>query len=404
VVPSAPQRVLIAFDKFKGALSAEQAGQIVARVLRRERPEWSLDQAPLSDGGDGFARILTEAARGSRLPVEARGPCFDGVGEEHLTGHMGLVELARLPPAAAARVLPGAAPGARLAVIDMASINGLWQVPASRRDVWRASSQGTGELLLAAARTGAAAIVLGVGGSATSDLGLGALFALGLRFEDEAGYALCPPLPLEWPRVQRVRGRIEGSFPPIVIATDVDNPVFGPRGAAAIYGPQKGLLPEDLPRFEAEARRMALLLCTALGVDLSLVDRAGAGAAGGIAFGLTAALGARLISGFELVYDWLDLDSRLGRADWIVTGEGRFDLSSLSGKGPGALRARAIRAGKRCVTFAGAVAPEVLQADGEPREVQPVLAISPPDLPLEKALADSERYLTQAVHRWLESL
>jgi glycerate 2-kinase len=392
-------RVLIAFDKFKGALSAHEACAVAARVLAECRPSWTLDVAPLSDGGEGFARILTEAAGGTFSSHAAHGPGFDGTEEQQLVvAPIGLVDRGRLPLHVQARLSLGTVPGALLAVLDMASVNGLALLPSDRRDVWRASSYGTGELILAAARSGARGILLGVGGSASSDLGLGALCALGLRFEAATGELLQPPLPSMWPRVQRVRGAITSDLPACVIATDVDNPVFGPRGSAAVYGPQKGLLAADFDRFEAEAERVAALLCEWLGVDIALAQTPGAGAAGGIAFGLMAALGARLSSGFDLAFDWLDLDRRLGLADWVLTGEGRFDASSLSGKGPGALRERARRSGRRSVTFAGAVASGVF-AQSE----QPIIAISPAELPLEQALTETARHLERAVRSWASS-
>src|SRR5688572_23743369 len=129
----------------------------------------------------------------------------------------------------------------RLAIVEMASVNGLSTLSTEQRDVWHASSYGTGELLLAAGQQGAQAVLLGVGGSATSDLGLGALCALGLRFETASGVELRPPLPALWPRVTRLRGALASELPPLRIACDVNNPLLGPNGAASVYGPQKGL-------------------------------------------------------------------------------------------------------------------------------------------------------------------
>jgi glycerate kinase len=277
-----PRRILIAFDKFKGALSAAAACEVVAEVLRRCRPNWQLDCAPLSDGGDGFCHILGDAARGSFERVAASGPLFDDAGSApRVSAEIARVELARLSPAARQRLALGAAAPERLAIVEMASVNGLSLIPEPQRDVWRASSYGTGELLLAASRLPVAAVLLGVGGSATSDLGLGALCALGLRFEDAAGVELRPPLPALWSRIQRVRGAVSSELLPILIACDVKNPLLGPSGAAAVYGPQKGLKPEDLFGHEREAARLARLLCQALGVDAALTDTPGAGAAGG---------------------------------------------------------------------------------------------------------------------------
>ena len=181
-------------------------------------------------------------------------------------------------------------------------------------------------------------------------------------------------------------------LPPLRIACDVANPLLGPNGAAAIYGPQKGLRPADLRRLDNEAARLALLLCTHSAKPDALMDVPGAGAAGGISFGLMAAASAQLISGFDLVSAWLDLDSRLAAADLVLTGEGRFDASSLSGKGPGALAARAAALGKPVHVFAGAIT-------AAPVPGLALHAITPPGTPLPAALRAAATNLTATVDR-----
>jgi glycerate kinase len=387
-------RVLIAFDKFKGALTAPEACEHVVRVLNRARPGWQLDVAPLADGGDGFCRVLCEAAGGVLQLQRASGALFARGAADSVDAPIGWVDLARLPAPARTRLgLDGAAQ--RLAIIEMAAVNGLAQVPPGQRDVWRSSSRGTGELIAAAAAQGAGAILLGVGGSATSDLGLGALAALGLRCQTAAGDVLDPPLPADWPRIARLSGTL-GALPQLRIACDVHNPLLGARGAAAVYGPQKGLLPADLPRFEQHAERLARLLCAHAGAELASLDAPGAGAAGGIAFGLAVAAVARLVAGFELVAEWLDLERRRASADWVLTGEGRFDATSLSGKGPGALLQGA---GARCVVFAGSVQLTAAEQAGLPGVE--LVGISPAGLPLEQALPAAGMYLERAVESWL---
>jgi glycerate kinase len=391
-----PQRVFVCFDKLKGALTAREAGEIAAAVIRRARPSWEIDLGALSDGGDGFCAIVTAAAGGTLHEVRATTAGYDEAGfAEHAVTQIGLVELSRLPGSVRQRLELGPDVG-RLAVVEMAAINGLAHVPEGRRDVWRASSFGTGELLLAAAAHGADAVLLGIGGSATSDLGLGALCALGLSFSDTAGERFEPPLPADWSRVGLVSGHVRLPELPLRVACDVDNPLLGARGAAAIYGPQKGLARQDIARFDAEAARLAALLCEHLGVDAALADVPGAGAAGGMGFALMAAAGARLVPGFELVADVLALDERLRRADCVITGEGRFDASSLMGKGPGALVMRARRLGRRCAVFAGAIEAE-LQIDGD----CDLITISDPDTSREQAMAHTRQNIAGAVERWL---
>lgn len=384
---AAPYRVLIAFDKLKDALSAEDACSIGARVLTRLHPHWRLDVAPLSDGGDGFCRILTRALDGSLHDVAARGPRL-----ARMHAPIGLVNVARLPrPALEQLALP---PAARtLAIVEMATVNGLGLLALSDRDAWHTGTQGTGDLLQAAQSLGADAILLGIGGSATSDLGLGALNALGLECQDRSGAPLASIVPALWSRLARVHGGAR-ALPPLRIACDVTNPLLGELGAAAVYGPQKGLARADVSRFDDEARRVAGLMCDALGVDPSLALVPGAGAAGGLGFGLLAGASARLVPGFALVSALLELDARIARADWVITGEGRFDASSFAGKGPHALALAALARGRRCTVFAGSIALTSVAGHGPE-----LIAISPPELSLERALADTSTNLALAIER-----
>lgn len=377
-------RVLVAFDKFKDSLTSPEACAITRDALRARHPDWSIDLCPLTDGGEGFCPILTRDG-GEFETVPASGPRGGTVASQ-----VGFRSLERTPAAARALIKPAA--GDRIAIVEMAAVSGLALLPANERDPWQTTSYGTGELLRAAARPGVAAILLGVGGSATSELGLGALAALGLEFLDAQGQRVDPPIPARWHEIVRIGGRVMADLPPIRIACDVTNPLLGPRGAAAIYGPQKGLRATDLPKLENAAARLALLLLNHARQPDSLLDVPGTGAAGGISFGLMAAAGAQLLPGFDLVSAWLGLETRIAAADLVITGEGRFDESSLSGKGPGAVATRALALGKRVEVFAGAVSP--------PRSPPPGLAlhaITPPDMPLETALREAAANLRQAV-------
>lgn len=392
-VSGLPRRVLLAFDKFKDALSAERACAVAGRVIRQQRPHWHVDHAPLSDGGEGFCRLLTSAAGGELVPVPAAGPRLERVGAP-----IGLVEISRLPVVVRNQLgMAESGPG-RLAVIEMAAVNGLAMVPMEARDPWRTTSVGTGGLIRAAAELGARAVLLGVGGSATSDLGLGALQALGLEFRDRAHAKVRPPFPAHWERIVAIEEEVFAGIPPIAIACDVSNPLLGPTGAAAVFGPQKGLRPEDWPRHEVEATRLGAMLAAHSGRDFdALATHPGAGAAGGIAFGLMTAARARLVPGFALVAAWLDLEKRLAEADLVLTGEGRFDDTSLGGKGPGAVVQRAQAAGRKVVVLAGAVG-ETLQGGVD------VHAITPPDVPLPDALRRADHFLADAVRRVIEPL
>ncbi len=390
-------RALLAFDKFKDALSAPQACALAAGSLRARQPGWTLDSCPLTDGGEGFCEILTQALGGTFEAHTVTGPRGEPV-----VARLGFVPLALIPatarrlldlPDSQLSALNSQLPlDARVAVVEMAAASGLALLAPEARNPWLTSTTGTGELIRLAARPGVAAILLGLGGSATSDLGLGALAALGLNFVSATGELIDPPSPSRWPEIARLDGRLPADLPPLRIACDVANPLLGPNGAAAIYGPQKGLRPADLRRLDNEAARLALLLCTHGAKPDALMDVPGAGAAGGISFGLMAAASAQLISGFDLVSAWLDLDSRLAAADLVLTGEGRFDASSLSGKGPGALAARAVALGKPVHVFAGAITTA-------PVPGLALHAITPPGTPLPAALRAAATNLTATVDR-----
>lgn len=379
-------RVLLAFDKFKDSLTAPAACAHAANALRSRQPEWSLDLCPLTDGGEGFAPILTQAAGGTTHTATVTGPRGAPVAAQ-----FGLVSLNAIPAAARDLLaLPTGLPAdATVALIEMATASGLALLPAGERDPWQTTSRGTGELIAHAARLGAQIVLLGVGGSATNDLGLGALGALGLRFLAADEREISPPIPAAWDAIARLDGRV--AAPLIRIACDVANPLLGPQGCSAIYGPQKGLAAADLPRMEAIVGRLARLLCEHTAKPAEVMRAPGAGAAGGIAFGLMTAAGAQLLPGSDLVTAWLDLARRLAQADLVITGEGRFDDSSLSGKGPGALARQALALGKPVHVFAGRVT-----VAAPPAGLQ-LHAVSPADLPLAEALIAAPDLLARAL-------
>ena len=382
-------RVLIAFDKFKGSLSAAQACELGLRALRGRQPGWEVDSCPLTDGGEGFVDILTTAVRGRHMLVDVSGP-RGGL----FAAGIGLAMPSQIPALARPLLqLPeqGGNCSRPAAIIEMASASGLGLLPAEQRDPWQTTTYGTGQLIRAAAELGCAAILLGVGGSATNDLGLGALSALGFEFRDDGGAKIRPPIPLHFDRIARIEGGAFSSIPPICIACDVANPLFGADGAAAVYGPQKGLRPADRPRLEATMGRIARMLVEHCGRQSNLPETTGTGAAGGLAFGLLAGTGARLVPGFELVSTWLGLDARIAAADIVITGEGCFDATSLSGKGPGAVAVRARELGKAVHVFAGRIGSD-LTPDG-----WQLHAITPVGFPWEEARREAPALLQRSI-------
>ena len=374
-------KILAAFDKFKDSMTAVTACEAASVGVREALgASASITQAPLTDGGEGFCSILTNAAGGY---IESHAAC--GPLGADLDAPLGWVECSALPEAVqqTLKITQG-----KIAIIEMAAVAGLELVPSERRHPKHCTTYGVGELIRIAVAEGADAILLGIGGSATSDLGLGLLQALGLQFIDSDGHTIERILPADWPQVAQITGHIEVPTPPIFIACDVDNPLLGPRGAATVYGPQKGLAAEELDAFEAESTRIASMLCQHFDQPETLREHPGSGAAGGIGFGLHVACGGQYIAGFELVTAWLDLEHKIAAADLILSGEGSIDESSLSGKGPFALARAAHASNKRCILLAGRVertAAEQLQHDFPKCAVY---TITPESCPLARALAE----------------
>lgn len=378
--------VLIAFDKFKDSMTAKTACVITADTLKTLKPEWATFGTPLADGGEGFCEILTEAVSGRFHQLPVLGPRF-----REQQALLGFVECDRVPAPARQRLdLPDQG---LLAIVEMAQASGMEGLGQQDRNCLETTSFGTGELMAFAIEQGAAAILLGIGGSATSDLGLGALEALGLQFRDAEDQPITKITPSRWTKIDHFAGNLlhpgRDGLPPIRIACDVKNPLLGPQGAAAVYGPQKGLPNEKLPYMEAEGRRLAKMLLRYFEKEDALINHPGAGAAGGIGFGLMAAADARLVSGFDLVTEWLQLEKRVKDCDLIITGEGRFDDSSLQGKGPFSILEMARAAGDKSVSLiAGSIEVEDLEKLEEQFEHFSARAIAHPDWPLKKNLEE----------------
>ncbi len=381
------KNALIAFDKFKDALSAHQACQAAASALAAVQPDWNIATSPLADGGDGFCDTLTRLCDGSFRECLVTGP----LGEK-TTARYGLVDTQKISRPAAARL--GIAKGLKtLAIIEFAQSSGIALVPSERRSPWTTTSYGLGQTLAHAREHGAEAILIGLGGSATNDLALGALQASGYTFWDSENRIVETAVtPENWKTITRIQAPDARDPLPLRIACDVENPLLGENGATAIFGPQKGLKPEDFETLEAEMKRLATLLCEATATDLSSMTCPGSGAAGGAAFGLMIGLGGRLVQGAELVFDWSDLHSKLSTADIVITGEGRFDASSLQGKGPGSLATLCLAQNKELLILAGS-----LGTLPDPTLASKARAISPPGMPLAQALAETEQNIRATV-------
>ena len=334
--------VLIAPDSFGTALTAREAADRIASGWRRAAPHDEVTACPLSDGGPGFVETLHASLGGSMVAATVTGPLGTAV------------------PAAILIV-------GDTAYVETAHALGLGLVPTDRRDPTRTSTRGAGELVGAAIGTGARRVVVGLGGSSTNDAGAGALVGLGLDAPALAagGGALAGVTTADLVGLRELRERLAGVE--IVVATDVDVPLLGLQGASAGFAPQKGATPQQAQDLERALATFAHAAIDALGDALRpdllagpsaagrrLLTAPGAGAAGGLGFGL-ALLGARLVPGATLVADAVGLDERLAVTDVVVTGEGRFDWQSLHGKVTTGVAARALAHAVPAVVLAGEV-------------------------------------------------
>ncbi|MFD5322572.1 glycerate kinase [Streptomyces sp. NPDC127092] len=347
-------RVLVAADKFKGSLTAVQVAERVTAGLRRVVPELEVETLPVADGGDGTVAAAV-AAGFERREVTVTGP----VGE----------------PVTAAFALRGTT-----AVVEMAEASGLQLLPAGVFAPLTATTYGSGELLRAALDAGATSIVFGVGGSATTDGGAGMLAALGARFLDADGEPVGPGGGALAGLASADLSDVDPRFADVdlVLASDVDNPLTGPKGCAAVYGPQKGATPEDVETLDAALAHYARILEKAIGPRAAeLAASPGAGGAGGIGYGALL-IGASFRPGIELMLDVLGFAPALERATLVITGEGSLDEQTLHGKAPAGVAAAARAAGKDVVAVCGrlALAPEALGAAGI-RRAYPLSALEP---------------------------
>ncbi|HEV8087887.1 MAG TPA: glycerate kinase [Actinomycetota bacterium] len=356
-------RVLVAPDKFRGTLTAREAGDAIARGWHRARPQDEVEVVPLADGGEGTLDALAPPDD----PAATRST-------RRVTGPLG-------EPVDADVGLRG-----ETAVVEMARASGLELVPAERRDPLRTTTRGTGELMASALEAGARRLLVCLGGSATNDGGVGMAAALGGRFLDadgapiaDGGGGLMALARLDAsPVLERLRS-VE-----VVGVTDVDNPLCGPAGASAVFGPQKGASPEDVVLLDRALAHLAAIASRDLGADRS--HEPGAGAAGGLGFGLLAFTGARLRRGVDVVMEAVGFRERLATASLVITAEGSFDASSLRGKVPAGVLEASELAGVPAAVLCG-----VASADVPGAVVRSLVDLVGPDV----ALTDARGSLAQ---------
>lgn len=369
-------KILVAPDSFKGSASSREICDMIAAALRRRLPQACIVTLPMADGGEGTVEALVSSGGGRLCTRTVRAPLGNAV--QAVFGVLG---------------------DGQTAVIEMAAASGLPLVPRAQRDVFCTGTEGTGDLICAALDEGCRHIILGIGGSATNDGGAGMLQALGFGLLRGDG----TPIARGAQGLAQLERLETGSADPrlaqcrFVVACDVDAPLCGPRGASAVFGPQKGARPEDIPVLDGLLARLGALLEKACGRPVA--EEPGAGAAGGMGASLMALLGAQLRPGFAIVNEVTGYEKLLktGGFDLVITGEGQMNAQSLMGKLPVEAARVAVRCGVPCVAIVGSCG-EGAQRAGE-CGFSAVYELMTPGVTLEYSMAHTAELIDRAVQR-----
>ncbi len=368
-------RVVVAPDSYKGSLSALEVASAMERGILRVFPQAIVDKVPIADGGEGTVAALVEATNGKVMHSPVRAPLG-----ETITAHWGMF-----------------GDGAT-AVIEMASASGLPLLLPDRRDVLNACTWGTGDLVRAALDAGAKTIIIGIGGSATNDGGMGFARALGAKFLDAKGNDL-PPGGAALANLARID--LSDLDPRLAeteirVACDVDNPLCGPRGASAVFGPQKGATPEYVARLDAALAHYATIAAAATGKP-QVAEAPGAGAAGGLGAAFLYFSNATLAPGVGLVLQATNFDARVKNADLVFTGEGRTDFQTAFGKAPVGVAGAAKKYGKPVICLSGGLGDGA--TDVYAHGIDAVCSIAPGPISLEECQKNSATLVEDASER-----
>ncbi|WGK69082.1 glycerate kinase [Candidatus Haliotispira prima] len=352
--PTYPRHIVIAADSFKGSNTSTEVGQAMQRGFQKVFPQTGFRIVPVADGGEGTVEAVLLAVGGHLERLRVRGP-LDSKGSD--SKDLDLKDSDSKDPGRGVDAFWGRLSNGK-AVLEMAAASGLPLLAPGQRNPLRTHTYGTGELIRAALDAGARQIMIGIGGSATNDGGVGMAQALGARFLDKDGGELQGGggslAELECIDTSGMDPRLKEAE--ILIACDVSNPLLGERGASAVYGPQKGANPEMVAVLDANLAHLAAVVTRDLGT--SFADEPGAGAAGGLGFGLMSFCGGKLLSGIETVLRIIDFEKILAAADLVLTGEGRLDGQSVYGKVPVGVARWAKKAGKPVVAIVGELGAE----------------------------------------------
>ena len=368
--------IVIAPDKFKGSLTGQQAAEAIRNGFAKKFPSATFELLPLADGGEGILDAFQQAVSGTIHETTA----LDANGRE-ITALWLLAEIE----------------GQRTAIIESSQANGLWRIGPDERDLSRASSYGVGQLIRAAVAENVDEIIIGLGGSATNDAGLGLAAALGHRFLDITGDTV-DPIPANIPTIASMDSSAAITLPQITVACDVANPLLGPRGATRVYGPQKGLKPEEAA--PAEAAHAHLAEISRKHFSTTYGETPGAGAAGGLGFGLMTFCTATLASGFDCIAHALHAEEKISAADLVITAEGSLDHQTLEGKTPHGVSKLARKHNIPVYALAGRLADEDLlhqHFDG-------IASIVNAPMTLEQAIANAPHLLELAATRLAHTL
>jgi glycerate 2-kinase len=369
-------KIVIAPDSYKGSMTAAEVAEAMARGVRRLFPDAELDLIPMADGGEGTVQALVDATGGRLIEASVTGPLGQPV-----TATFGMLG------------------DGETAVIEMASASGLPLVAAGQRNPLLTTTYGTGELIRLALDQGARRLIIGIGGSATNDGGAGMAQALGVRFQDSEGRDLPPGggalATLGRIDMSGLDPRLQGFD--ITVACDVDNPMTGERGAAAVFGPQKGATPDMVATLDANLHRLAEVIRRDLGKDVEQVP--GAGAAGGLGAGLLAFLGATLRRGVEIVVDAVGLTERCAGAALCLTGEGGTDFQTVRGKTPMGVARAAKTHGVPVICLSGGLGRDYQQVHTV--GIDAVCSIVPGPMALADAMARGPELVESATERAL---
>ena len=373
-------KIVIAPNALKGCLTAAEAAGALARGVARASPDSAIVPVPVADGGDGLTEVLVSALHGVERTTLVTGPLGD--------------------PASASFCY---VPARQLAAIEMATASGLALLTKERLNPLLTTTRGVGELIKAALDLGVSHLIVGIGGSATNDGGIGMAAALGARFLDENGHPVEPVggalATIQHIDLSGVDPRLAGVR--IEAICDVDNPLLGERGAAQVYAPQKGATPEQVQILDAGLAQLSVVIERDLGLDVR--DLPGAGAAGGLGAGLKAFLKAELRRGVDLVLDLVGLDEQLRGADLVLTAEGQIDFQTAFSKAPAGVAERARAHGVPCIAIAGSVGSGLAALHN--LGINAVFSLCPGPVSLEQAMASGGDYLAtvaeQAVRAFL---